>query len=62
MLTTLNGKGILDERRSVARWDMPSGRRAKVAALPHADVMLAIGCRFTEVMTGFRKSRRSRAT
>jgi thiamine pyrophosphate-dependent acetolactate synthase large subunit-like protein len=28
--------------------------RARVA-LSHADAMLAIGCRFTEVMTGFRK-------
>jgi thiamine pyrophosphate-dependent acetolactate synthase large subunit-like protein len=53
VVTSLNGKGILDEREALALGHArtPKGR----AALSHADVMLAIGCRFTEVMTGFRK-------
>lgn len=51
--TTLNGKGLLDERdpRAVGHARSALGRMA----WPHADVVLALGCRFTEVMTGFRK-------
>lgn len=53
VMTTLNGKGIMDERVPNA---LGHGRspRSRVA-LPHADVMVAVGCRFTEVFTGFRK-------
>jgi acetolactate synthase-1/2/3 large subunit len=53
VLTSLNGKGILDERHPLSLGHARSPR-ARVA-LEHADAMLAIGCRFTEVMTGFRK-------
>ena len=53
VVTTLNGKGILDERDPLSLGHARSFRGR--AALPHADVMLAIGCRFTEVFTGFRK-------
>lgn len=53
VLTTLNGKGILDERDPLSLGHARS-MRGRVA-LSHADAMLAIGCRFTEVMTGFRK-------
>ena len=53
VLTSLNGKGILDERNPLA---LGHARSVKArVALSHADAMLAIGCRFTEVMTGFRK-------
>ena len=53
VLTSQQGKGILDERDplSLGHARSPRGR----VALEHADAMLAIGCRFTEVMTGFRK-------
>jgi acetolactate synthase-1/2/3 large subunit len=53
IVTTLNGKGLLDERHplSLGHARSPRGRHA----LPHADVMLAIGCRFTEVMTDWRR-------
>src|SRR5207249_630315 len=53
VVTTLNGKGLLDERHPAS---LGHGRsaRAKVA-LPHADAMLAIGCRFTEIMTEWRR-------
>ncbi len=53
VLTSLNGKGILDERdpRALGHARSMRGRVAQT----HADAMLAIGCRFTEVMTGFRK-------
>ena len=37
-----------------ARWAMPD-RPAAGTHLPHADVMLAVGCRFTEVMTDWRR-------
>lgn len=49
VISTLNGKGVIDERAPFA---MGHGRcrRARVA-LSRADVMLAIGCRFTEVFT-----------
>ncbi len=53
VITSLNGKGILDERDPVALGHARSVR-AK-AVLPHADAMLAIGCRFTEVMTEWRR-------
>lgn len=53
VITSLNAKGILDERDPLS---LGHARSAKGrAATPHADAMLAIGCRFTEVMTGFRK-------
>ncbi|MCI0680495.1 MAG: thiamine pyrophosphate-binding protein [Gemmataceae bacterium] len=55
VITTLNGKGILDERD---RHSLGHARSARAkAALPHADVMLAVGCRFTEVTTWFWKLR-----
>ncbi len=52
LITTLNGKGILDERDPYSLGHARSARGK--AALDNADGMLAIGCRFTEVMTGFR--------
>jgi thiamine pyrophosphate-dependent acetolactate synthase large subunit-like protein len=51
VITSLNGKGIIDERNPLSLGHARS-IRAK-AALPHADLMLAIGCRFTEVLTWF---------
>lgn len=53
LVTTLNGKGILDERDPYSLGHARSARGR--FALEHADLMLAVGCRFTEVMTGFRK-------
>jgi acetolactate synthase-1/2/3 large subunit len=53
VLTTQNGKGILDERDPLSLGHARSAG-GKIA-LEHADAMLAVGCRFTEVMTGFRK-------
>jgi thiamine pyrophosphate-dependent acetolactate synthase large subunit-like protein len=53
VVTSLNGKGLLDERDPISLGHARSAR-AKVA-LPHADAMLAIGCRFTEVMTDWRR-------
>lgn len=53
VITTLNGKGILDERDVNSLGHVRSARAKE--ALPHADVMLAIGCRFTEVTTWFWK-------
>jgi thiamine pyrophosphate-dependent acetolactate synthase large subunit-like protein len=55
VITSLNGKGILDERDPHALGHARSARARE--ALPHADAMLAIGCRFTEVMTWFHKLR-----
>ena len=52
LITTLNGKGILDERDAYSLGHARS-TRAKIA-LDLTDGMLAVGCRFTEVMTGFR--------
>lgn len=53
IITTLNGKGIIDERDPQS---LGHGRSTRsMAALPHADLMLAIGCRFTEVFTFFGK-------
>src|SRR5205823_1613164 len=53
VVTSQQGKGILDERdpHSLGHARSPRGR----VALGHANAMMAIGCRFTEVMTGFRK-------
>jgi acetolactate synthase I/II/III large subunit len=53
VVTTLNGKGLLDERNPLSLGHARSSRGRHV--LPHADVMLAIGCRFTEVMTDWRR-------
>ncbi len=53
VITTLNGKGLIDERDPLSLGHARSVRARVVQ--PHADVMLAVGCRFTEVMTGFRK-------
>jgi acetolactate synthase-1/2/3 large subunit len=53
VITTLNAKGILDERDSCSLGHARSVR-ARVA-LPHADAMLAVGCRFTEVLTDWRR-------
>lgn len=52
IVTTLNGKGIVDERDLYSLGHARSVRGR--AALDDADGVLAIGCRFTEVMTGFR--------
>lgn len=51
-VTSLNGKGLLDELhpRSLGHARSAGAR----LALPEADAMLAIGCRFTEVMTAWR--------
>lgn len=53
IVTSLNAKGIIDERDPYSLGHARSAR-AKYA-LPHADAMLAIGCRFTEVMTDWRR-------
>jgi acetolactate synthase-1/2/3 large subunit len=53
VVTTLNGKGLIDERNPISLGHVRSSRGRYV--LPHADVMLAIGCRFTEVMTDWRR-------
>jgi len=53
VITTLNGKGLLDERHPRSLGHARSARARHV--LPHADVMLAVGCRFTEVMTDWRR-------
>jgi acetolactate synthase I/II/III large subunit len=51
VVSTLNGKGIIDERSPFA---LGHARGVKaMSALPHADAMLAVGCRFTEVLTRF---------
>jgi acetolactate synthase-1/2/3 large subunit len=55
VITSLNGKGIIDEGDPLSLGHARSAR-AK-AALPHADAMLAVGCRFTEVMTDWRRMR-----
>ena len=49
MITTLNGKGAVDER---SPYSLGHGRtrRARMV-LGRADLMLAVGCRFTEVLT-----------
>ncbi len=53
VVTSLNAKGILDERDPLSLGHARSAR-AKVV-LPLADAMLAVGCRFTEVMTDWRR-------
>jgi thiamine pyrophosphate-dependent acetolactate synthase large subunit-like protein len=53
VITTLNGKGLLDERHPLSLGHARSSRSRHV--LPHADAMLAVGCRFTEVMTDWRR-------
>ena len=53
MITTLNAKGLIDERSPISLGHARSVRAR--AALPHADVMLAVGCRFTEVLTDWRR-------
>ncbi len=53
VVTTLNGKGLLDERHPLSLGHARSARAKEV--FPHADAMLAIGCRFTEVMTDWRR-------
>jgi acetolactate synthase-1/2/3 large subunit len=55
IVTTLNGKGLLDERHPLSLGHARSARAR--AVLPQADVMLAVGCRFTEVMTNWRRMR-----
>jgi acetolactate synthase-1/2/3 large subunit len=53
VITTLNAKGLLDERDM---WSLGHARSARArAALPYADAMLAVGCRFTEVLTDWRR-------
>jgi acetolactate synthase-1/2/3 large subunit len=47
--TTLNGKGIVDERTPVALGH-GRARRARLV-LARADLLIAVGCRFTEVFT-----------
>jgi acetolactate synthase-1/2/3 large subunit len=51
-ITTLNGKGIIDERDPLSLGHARSFK-ARIA-LPQADLLLAVGCRFTEVFTWFR--------
>jgi thiamine pyrophosphate-dependent acetolactate synthase large subunit-like protein len=53
VVTTLNGKGLLDERHPLSLGHARSSRGRH--ALPHADALLAVGCRFTEVMTDWRR-------
>jgi acetolactate synthase-1/2/3 large subunit len=53
VITSLNGKGLLDERHPRSLGHARSAR-AKTA-LPHADAMIAVGCRFSEVMTDWRR-------
>ncbi len=53
IITTLNAKGLIDERNPLS---LGHGRSIGARlALPHADVMLAVGCRFTEVFTDWRR-------
>jgi acetolactate synthase-1/2/3 large subunit len=53
LITTLNGKGLIDECDTVSLGHARSARARLV--LPEADAMLAIGCRFTEVLTNWRR-------
>ncbi len=52
VVTSLNGKGILDEREPLSLGHARSPRGQ--VAWNQADLVLALGCRFTEVMTKFR--------
>jgi acetolactate synthase I/II/III large subunit len=49
VITTLNGKGILDERASMSLGH-GRNRRARMV-MSRADLLIAVGCRFTEVFT-----------
>ena len=49
VVTTLNGKGILDERSPLS-FGHGRTRRARMV-LSRADLAIAVGCRFTEVFT-----------
>ncbi|WP_422930346.1 thiamine pyrophosphate-binding protein [Singulisphaera sp. PoT] len=49
IITSTNGKGVVDER-DPASFGHARSVRAKLA-LAEADAMLAVGCRFTEVLT-----------
>jgi acetolactate synthase-1/2/3 large subunit len=53
VITTLNGKGLIDERSPLSLGHARSIRGR--LALAQADVMIAVGCRFTEVMTDWRR-------
>ena len=53
VITTLNAKGLIDERSPISLGHARSVQAR--AVLPHADVMLAVGCRFTEVLTDWRR-------
>ncbi|MGO9600041.1 MAG: thiamine pyrophosphate-binding protein [Isosphaeraceae bacterium] len=53
IVTTLNAKGLIDERDSYSLGHARSVRAR--AALEHADAMLAVGCRFTEVLSDWRR-------
>ena len=53
VVTTLNGKGIIDERDPHALGHARSVRAYPLLA--QADAMIAVGCRFTEVFTWFGK-------
>jgi acetolactate synthase-1/2/3 large subunit len=55
IVTSLNGKGLLDERHPLSLGHARSARARR--ALPHATAMVAAGCRFTEVMTDWRRMR-----
>ncbi len=50
VVTSLNAKGLIDERDPRSLGHARSARAR--AVLARADAMLAVGCRFTEVMTG----------
>jgi acetolactate synthase-1/2/3 large subunit len=53
VVTTLNAKGLLDERDP---WSFGHARSESARVLlGRADVMLAVGCRFTEVLTDWRR-------
>jgi acetolactate synthase I/II/III large subunit len=53
LITSLNAKGLLDERNPISLGHARSCRGRP--ALASADLMLAVGCRFTEVMTDWRR-------
>ena len=49
LVTSVNAKGLIDERDPRSLGHAPF--RPRRAALAHADAMLAVGCRFTEILT-----------
>jgi acetolactate synthase-1/2/3 large subunit len=53
IVTTLNAKGLIDERDPYSLGHARSVRAR--AAIEHADAMLAVGCRFTEVFSDWRR-------